>query len=145
MTTETAFEERQTNTDTEVKPRYCAVKLDETRNWLDTSVVERAKRIIGVYLFDANLRVHCCEFTPSYECLFVESQWDNPALPDREADWLSVDIMEGDNASDPVRYFHAHEIDDLPRIKEGDLTPGVIDLGIDNEEEAFEYVRQRSV
>jgi hypothetical protein len=136
MTTETAFEDLQT--DTEVKPRYCAVKLDETRNWLDSSIVDRAKRIYGVYLFDANLRVHCCEFTPSYECMFVESQFDNPNLPEREADWLSVEISEQDNYADPVRYFHCHEIEGLPQIEEGDLTQGIIDLDIDNEEEAFE-------
>jgi hypothetical protein len=128
----------------DVRPRYCVVKLDETGNW-SPDIVRRAKRVLGVYVFVANLHVHCCEFTPSYECLFVESQWDNPDLPDREADWLDVDIREGDRASEPVRYFHCWQIDGLPRTREGEVQVGVIDLGIDNEDEAFEYLRVRGV
>jgi hypothetical protein len=128
----------------ELTPRYCALKLDQTRYWTD-EIVARAKKIFSVYLFDANKHVHCCEFTPSYECLFVESQYDNPALPDREADRLSVDLLKEDAASDPVRYFHCWEIDGLPRIKEGEPAQGVIDLEIDNEEEALEYVRHRGI
>lgn len=143
MTTEAAVKEH--NTQAEVKPRYCVLKLDETQNWLDQGLVSRAKRILGVYLFDANLHVRCCEFTPSYECYFVESQFDNPDLPDRDADWLCVDLMAGDDCAEPVRYFHCWQIDGLPRIKEGDVAQGVIDLDISDEEEAFEYVRQRAV
>lgn len=142
MTAETAFEEHAS--EQEAKPNYCVLKLDETRNWTP-EIAERAKKILGVYLFDASKCVHCCEFTPSYECLFVESQWHNPDLPDRDADWLSVEIMEADNCSDPVRYFHCREIDGLPRIKEGESGVGVIDFGIQDEEEALEYLRQRSV
>jgi hypothetical protein len=127
-----------------LRPRFFVLKLDETHNWA-ADIAGRAKRILGVHLFDANLHVQCCEFTPSYECMFVESQWDNPDLPDREADWLSMDIAEGDNASEPVRYFHCHEIDGLPRIREGELAVGIIDLDIADEEEAIEYLRQRSV
>ncbi len=143
MTTEAVFEEHDTQA--EVKPRWCVLKIDETQNWLDQDIVSRAKRIYGVYVFDRSLHVHCCEMTASYECLFVESQFDNPDLPDREADWLSVDLMAGDNYAEPVRYFHCWQIDGLPRIKEGDVAQGVIDLDISDEEEAFEYVRQRAI
>jgi hypothetical protein len=130
--------------DREARPRYCVVKLDETRCW-SPDIVRRAKRVLCVYLFNATRRVHCCEFMPSYECLFVESQWDNPELPDCESDRLSVDILQGDNASEPVRYFHCHQIDDLPRIDEGDVSVGLIDLGIEDKEEAFEYLRLRAI
>ncbi|HLN28588.1 MAG TPA: hypothetical protein VK395_12670 [Gemmataceae bacterium] len=143
MHTETTFEETQS--DHEVKPRYCVLKIDETENWLDQDIVARAKRIFGVYLFDRHTHVHCCELTPSYECLFVESQWDNPDLSDLETDWLSADILQGDNYAEPVKYFHCWQIDGLRRIKDGEIAVGVINLEIDNEEEALEYVRQRGV
>jgi hypothetical protein len=131
-------------TGTEITPRFCALKLDETRHW-EPGIADRARRIFGVYLFDANKHVHCCEFTPSYECLFVESQFENPGLPDQEQDRLDCEIRQVDVHADPVRYFHCYQIDGLPRIREGELAQGVIDLEIANEEEALEYVRLRGV
>src|SRR5947199_10539316 len=83
MNTEIVLE--QQDIEATVKPRWCVLKNDETANWCE-DIVGRAKRIYGVYLFDRNAHVHCAEFTPSYECYFVESQFENSDLPDREAD-----------------------------------------------------------
>jgi len=126
-----------------IKPKLCVVKLDETDRWTPDSD-GRAGKVFGVYLFDANSRAFG-ESTLEYECLFVESQFDNPALYDPEADWLAVEISERDHHADPVRYLPCALIDSLAQMEEGDLTEGVIDLGIDNEEDAFEYLRLRSV
>lgn len=123
----------------EVRPRYSIVKLDETGNW-SPDIAARAGKVFGVYLFDANNRA-CGKSTPEYECLFVESQFD--AAPHDH--WLAVEISERDEQAEPVRYVPCDEIDPLPRIEEGDLMEGVIDLGIDNEEDALEYLRLRSV
>jgi hypothetical protein len=127
--------------DPRIKPRFCLLKLDETRHWLD-DVAARAGRIFGLYVYDQNRRVHCCEFTPSYECLFVGSASVNTDLDDA-ATPLADEIREGDLGTVPVKYIHCHEIDALPEIGEYDLKVGVSDLGVQHEEEAEEYVRQR--
>ena len=129
--------------DVQIKPRYCIVKVDETANWTP-DIVARAGKVFSVYLIDTNSPV-CGESTPEYECFFVESQFDNPTLTDREADWLAVEIGERDDNGDPVRYFPCAQIDSLDRIEEGGLSEGVIDLRIDNEEDALDYLRLRSV
>lgn len=138
--------EHDTSNGTEVvtQSRFCVLKLDESDNW-SPEVTTKAKRVFSLYLFDASRRVHCCEFTPSYECTFLESQWHNPALSDREADRLDMEIRQQDIADPPVRYFHCHQIDGLPCINEGEIAVGMIDLSIDHEEEALEYVRHFAV
>ncbi len=127
---------------TRTKPRFCLLKLDETRHWAD-DMAARAVRIFGLYVYDQNRRVHCCEFTPSYECLFVGSAGGNTDLDDDAAERLDDEIREGDLGTEPVRYIHCREIDALPEIGEHDLKVGITDTGIEDEEEAVEYVRQR--
>jgi hypothetical protein len=124
-----------------IKPRFCLLRLNETEFWA-AHIAGRAGRIFGLYVFDGNKGVHLCEFTPSYECRFVGSAFESTDLGDDAAEKLD-DIREGDLGTEPVRYFHCHEIDALPRIGEHDLKVGVADLGIDNEDEAVEYVQQR--
>ena len=127
-----------------ITPRFNLLRLDETKFWAE-QVVRRAAQIFGLYVFDQNRRVPCCEFTPSYECLFVCSAIGNTDLDGTDAERLDTDIREGDLGTEPIRYFHCHEIDALPRISEQDLNVGVADLGIEDEEESLEYVRQRDL
>jgi hypothetical protein len=98
---------------------------------------------LGIYVYDQNRRLHCCEFTPSYECHFVGSASVNTDLDDDAAERLEDEIREGDRATEPVKYIHCHEIDALPEIGEHDFKAGVTDLGIEDVEQAAEYVRQR--
>jgi hypothetical protein len=125
-----------------ITPRFSLLRLDETQYWAD-SIAHRAKQVFGIYVFDQNRRVHCCEFTPSYECLFVGSAIGNTDLDDDVAERLDAEIREGDLGTEPVKYIHCQEIDALHKIGEQDLKVGVADLGIEDEEEALEYVRQR--
>ena len=126
-----------------IKPRFNLLRLDETQYWAD-SIAHKAKQIFGLYVFDQNRKeVHCCEFTPSYECLFVGSAIGNTDLDETDAERLDAEIREGDLGTEPVKYIHCQEIDALPRISEQDLKVGVADLGIENEEEALEYAHQR--
>jgi len=125
-----------------IKPRFNLLRLDETKFWAE-EVVRKAKQIFGLYVFDQNRRVHCCEFTPSYECLFVGSAFGNTDLYETDAERLDAEIREEDLGTEPVKYIHCHQIDALPRITEQDLKVGVADLGIENEEEALEYAHQR--
>src|SRR5262245_775886 len=118
-----------------IRPRYCVVKLDEPSGTLP-DIAARAGKVFGVYVFDANSPA-CGDSILEYECLFVESQFD----ADPHDHWLSVEINERDDHADPVRYFPCWQIDGMARIEEGELTEGVIHLGIEDEGEAFEYLR----
>lgn len=103
-----------------VRPKWTVVKLDETANWEhgDPEIVPRLGRIFGVYVCDRSLHVHCCEFTPSYELHFVESQFEgSPDDSDRLADY----VMDGDRDTPAVCYVHCHSIDGLPRCRPGFL------------------------
>lgn len=127
-----------------MQSHFYVLKLDETENWCQ-EVKDKAKRILGIYLFDKTRHVHCCEFTPSYECIFIESQWENLDLSDNEQEELDDLIQEGNRETNNVNYYHTYVIDDLPLIKEGQVARGIIDLGIDNEEEALEYLAYNGV
>jgi hypothetical protein len=142
MPQRTAQELGQRMSNPRIKPRFNLLRLDETSFWAE-QVVRRAKQVFGLYVFDQNRRVHCCEFTPSYECLFVGSAIGNTDLDGTDAERLDAEIREGDLGTEPVKYIHCQEIDALPRISEQDLNVGVADLGIEDEEEFLEYVRRR--
>lgn len=114
-----------------ITPRFNLLRLDETKFWAE-EVVRNAKQVFGLYVFDQNRRVHCCEFTPSYECLFVGSAIGNTDLDETAAERLDSDIREGDLGTEPVKYIHCHEIDAVPRISERDLKVGVYDLDIED-------------
>ena len=125
--------------ETKVKPNFHCLKLDETEHWAP-HIVERANRIFGLYIFDINKHVHCCELTASYECIFVRSECEGELSDD-----LFDEIMEGDAQSDSVSYFHCSLLDKMSRIREGELRTGVFDLGIEDEENAIEFVQQNWV
>jgi hypothetical protein len=130
--------------ETMTEARYHLLKLDETAYWAE-EIADKVGRIFGTYIYDVNRRVHCCEFTPSYELIFVGSQWHSPELSERESDDLDKEIRVADAQTETIRYAHCHQVDALPRIREGNLAVGVIDLEIDDDDEAREYLAQREV
>ena len=100
----------------DIKPRFVAVRFDETQYWTD-DVKSRVKSIHGHYLFDENLVTHCCEITPSYWLRFVgfdlEMEDPDTDIPDE-----LYDIVHGGyhNGDDNDSYRHCRDID---RIEEG--------------------------
>jgi hypothetical protein len=103
-------------------PDICIYFVDETANW-SPEIVERAGgKILGVYWYNANLVVHCCELTGSYELHFIESIVV-PPLPcdtieqERERDAVEEEIRDGNRYSDGVVYYHCHDIDRVPKNK----------------------------
>jgi hypothetical protein len=92
-------------------PDFRVLIRDETSYWLDEALVQRCGgKIMGVYYFDANRAVYCCEMTPSYEMEFMESIPLVQSQDDRESDKVQMELMTGDAQSDGVRYIHCHEI-----------------------------------
>ncbi len=74
-------------------------------------------KIFGVYLYEVDRVVHCCELTGSRECHYVgwhTEHWPfSPDLPEHESgvDWL--DDANCDSCGQ-VRYFHCYSADALP-------------------------------
>jgi hypothetical protein len=96
----------------ELLPELHCVKIDERDYWLDPVVLERTKRIFGVYLFDRRQHFHICSFSASHELHFLGSQWESvEGLSDEDHDDLWERINEGDRQSDPVSYWEKFDID----------------------------------
>lgn len=97
---------------TEVLPDWRIIILDETSHWLDKGLIARCgDKIKGVYFFDANRHVHCCEFTPSFELEFIESIPEHSPEDDSERDQLQMDLQVGDCDSPLVIYAYVSQID----------------------------------
>lgn len=127
------------------------LKIEETENWCD-EVRQRVSRIFGVYVFDDEQSVHCCELTPSYECHFVGSlvQFEEALLD--ESDHTTIeDILEGDIQTPDIQYFHVRVVDSLPAVEINEWPEGKGGISVltniegDTREEqieaAIEYVR----
>ena len=102
-----------------------AVALNETHNW----IIHKAdapfiKAIRGMYIFDRNERVHCCEFTPSYYLIHLYDQVEcQPGTSEDRAQRI-YDAYE--NLGGEPKYVHCHEIEAL--IANGD-SPTACHLG----------------
>ena len=92
-----------------IKPRI--VLIDETEYW-NPDIVRKAGKIHGVYIYDENMRVHCCEFTPSY---FLEPLY---AITEHEVTVeVYDDILEG-FADTNAGCMHCSDVEKLEIIKQ---------------------------
>ena len=99
-------------------PDTCIVKISERRHWSD-DVQALTTRIFGVYALNRRLHVHLCEFCPSYELSFLETQYeetDDVAADEQKRDDLNQMILEGDGQTEPI-YMHVADIEPLFRRK----------------------------
>jgi hypothetical protein len=74
------------------------------------------KRIFGVYALDRRQRFHVCEFCPSYELYFVESQYEETeevAEDESKREELNQMVLEGDRDTEPVSYMHVADIEPM--------------------------------
>lgn len=111
----------------ELLPDLWLVKIDETEHWIDPTILDRAKRIFGVYVFDRRQHVHCCSFEATYELHFLGSQYEHARdLTDAEDEELFDAIREGDLQCEDVSYFAVADIDRMTaeECKEGFLPEG---------------------
>lgn len=89
-----------------IHPHWKVVAIDETHCWTPV-IVTKTGRLWGLYLFDANRHVHCCELTPSYEMWFVETVTERQI-----SDELDGDIRTwSQEADEGCSYFHCSDID----------------------------------
>ena len=96
----------------ELLPELFVVKIDEREWWLDPVVLERTKRIFGVYVLDRRQHFHICSFSASHELYFLGSQWEEvERLSDEENEDLWERITVGDGQSESVTYWDKADID----------------------------------
>jgi hypothetical protein len=68
------------------------------------------KSIKGVYLYDKNKRVHCCELTPSYYLIWLYNIVELTEEGEKQREDL-LDLYEGSGENE---YMHCKTIDKLP-------------------------------
>lgn len=90
----------------QIKPHFKVVAINETSDWRDDFIV-KCGRLYGLYLFDVNRHVHCCELTPSYELHFIET------VAEKEIDDYTDALLREANAQcqRDVEYYHCNVID----------------------------------
>jgi len=111
----------------ELLPDLFVLKIDEREYWLDSAVLERTKRIFGVYIFDRRQHFHLCSFSASHELYFLGSQWEEvEGLSDEDHDDLWERITEGDGKSESVTYWDKTDVDRIltTACREGFLPNG---------------------
>ena len=96
------------------------LKVDETEHW-HGPIAKQCKRIFGVYLYNPDRTVNCCEITPSFECYFVESQYEyaDDDCSEEEREQINEEIMEGDRNTEPVSYWHTWQVKAAERLLAG--------------------------
>ena len=92
-----------------MKPDFRIYKQETTEHWSE-DIRSRAARLFGVYLFDVNRHVHCCELTPSFEMNYLGPTWTGSIEDDEARQSLFEDILEGDAETDLVRYVHVGSV-----------------------------------
>jgi len=97
------------------------IKINETEHWnLDQKMMNKIKAIWGVYVFDPNWKVHCCEITPSYELHMLHSQVEfKENATNEEIEEIENCVAENENFENPVIYMHCHVIDNAGNFKCG--------------------------
>ena len=89
------------------------IALNETEYWsLDVEMMRHIERIETVYLYDANEHTYCCEMTPSYWLMPVETRAIfKPNTSDSLIDKIDGEITR--NADNDGIYIHVHALDSL--------------------------------
>lgn len=102
-----------------------AVALEETGYFDDTPNVLKEmhiKRVWTIYVYRPYLHVHLCEFTPSYELVFVEPVFEFDEAYDVMSDEgreRAYDVWMSTTA--PYEYVHVDEVEKLRTVEVGEF------------------------
>lgn len=111
-----------------VPAKWQLVKLDERHYWNEHNadskfLLDHTEAFYGLYVFDANLHVHCCSLTPTYELHAVGLDFSlNEAghdLDDEGRERLHDVADDGSFFDEPTIYMN---VSDIERIR--DKNPG---------------------
>ena len=97
--------------------RFNWIALDETEHWhFDKKDFTPPDRMYGVYIYDPEKHVHCCELTPSYKLLLVYDTY--VCFTERSLQELDeIDSVVLEAHSKLVTYMHTYDVDALRERK----------------------------
>jgi|GEM_PF-1275384 len=103
--------------DREFQPCFCAIKLDETKGYLETEsgralVYRCGGKIYGVYLYDSREVTYLCSPETNYYLLPEVTPDDERGREQLDSDLTEANIDELD------RYFTCAKIDSLAKVSE---------------------------
>ena len=122
-----------------MKPNICLIRIDETehcaKDWLEEWAINK---VWAWYLFDADLHVHLCSLSPSYELHFYGYTTENNIAEDdeRSRDGLDMELSDIHFNSEAISYHAARAIDALSEENKAILgtTDDGEELGDDQDE-----------
>jgi len=95
-------------------PDFKYIKQDDTRYWdkeFVASLGEGAK-IVSTYIYDANIEVHLCEITASYELHYAGTDYiPGKELTDEEHQNAFEYILLGESDTEPVTYMWCSDVE----------------------------------
>jgi len=127
-------------TEEEIKPKFVAIRLDETEHWSD-EIKARVKAIYAHYLFDERQVTYCCEVTPSFWLRWVGFDIETEDPQEEISTDLYDEISDGFHAVglDNSGYYHCRVIDKIEGefrkkvfMEGSDLDPWSEGYGYDN-------------
>lgn len=99
----------------ERKPQYRYIKVNETGDWNDGIVNKLGVNgiIWAVYAYDSGVFVHCCELTPSYEMIYVGTEFTTDSSYDSvNYELIDEEIREGEaNLDSLYSYMYCSSVD----------------------------------
>ena len=107
-----------------MKKQWRAIALDETEYWIDERLRKLCDKIYGVYAYNPNVAVHCCEITPSYELMWIGTVpcYDYGKLTEEDRDYVFDTILEGERYQEPFIYMHCEQVEKHKHILLGPET-----------------------
>lgn len=101
-----------------MRPKLRLAYFDETEYWAE-DIVSHAGRVAGLYVYDANLRVFCCEMTPSREMHLAGYLTEHYI-----GDAMQMAMLQATEAGS-IHYVHCWQVDGFHRIRR---RPGFRDI-----------------
>lgn len=106
------FDLEENDTKNNIKPDWRYVKIDETKNWDETSPARMfGKKLVATYAYNKNSVTYCCSLTPAYWMLYLgtEAQCDKE-LTDEQWESINDNIQESEY-NDQSGYYNCSCID----------------------------------
>lgn len=107
-----------------MKKQWRAIALDETEYWIDDRLRKLCDKIYGVYAYNPNIAYHLCEFTPSYELMWIGTVpcYDYEKLTEEDRDYVFDTILQGDRYSESFTNMHCDDVEKHKHILLGPET-----------------------
>ena len=90
-----------------------AILVDESMYW-DENLEQPAGGIFGLYIYDSNVGIHCCELIPTYALYRIGVILGNENCPDKIKDEIDECWNE---ATERIIYMHCANVDMSATVK----------------------------